>query len=110
MRILLWWLTKGKNMLDVDVSVIRTFLTVMDTRSVTLAAELLGSSTASISRALKKMRDAFNDPLFIRTKQGLEPTALAYNITPNLAQALNNIQRAANLTNGIHQAIAVRPD
>ena len=90
-------------MLDVDVSVIRTFLTVMDTRSVTLAAELLDSSTASISRALKKMRDAFNDPLFIRTKQGLEPTALAYNITPNLAQALNNIQNAANLTNGIHQ-------
>lgn len=41
-------------MLDIDVSVIRIFLTVMDTRSVTLAAELLNSSTASVSRALKE--------------------------------------------------------
>lgn len=89
---------QGKGMLDIDVSVIRIFLTVMDTRSVTLAAELLNSSTASVSRALKKMRDSFNDPLFIRTKKGLEPTALAYNITPNLALALNSIQSAVSVS------------
>lgn len=89
-------------MLDIDVSVIRIFLTVMDTRSVTLAAELLNSSTASVSRALKKMRDSFNDPLFIRTKKGLEPTALAYNITPNLAQALNSIQSAVSVSTSLH--------
>lgn len=87
---------RGEDMYDIDMGAIRVFLTVMDTRSVTLAAELLGSSSASISRALNKMRDKFHDPLFIRTKQGLEPTALALNVAPNLSRALASLQQAIN--------------
>ncbi|MBW7981146.1 LysR family transcriptional regulator [Enterobacillus tribolii] len=90
-------------MYDIDMSTIHVFLTVMDTRSVTLAAELLGSSGASVSRALNKMRERFNDPLFIRTKHGLEPTAVALNITPNLSRALASMQQAISTSGSVSQ-------
>lgn len=88
---------------DIDMGAIRVFLTVMDTRSVTLAAEVLESSSASVSRALNKMRERFNDPLFVRTKCGLEPTALALNITPNLSRALASLQQAVSTSGSLQE-------
>lgn len=64
------------------------FETLMRVRSVTLAAETLDLPQATLSRNLKILRDHFNDPLFVRTSRGMEPTTLAQNAAPAVSEAL----------------------
>jgi len=45
-----------------------------DERSVSAAAKTLGMSQPAVSMALRKLRAHFNDPLFIRSVRGVEPT------------------------------------
>jgi len=49
-----------------------------DERSVSGAAKALGMSQPAVSMALRKLRTHFNDPLFIRTARGVEPTPRAH--------------------------------
>ena len=46
--------------------------------SVSAAAKALGMSQPAVSMALGKLRAHFNDPLFIRTSRGVEPTPRAH--------------------------------
>ena len=48
-----------------------------DERSVSGAAKALGMSQPAVSMALRKLREQFNDPLFIRTAKGVQPTPRA---------------------------------
>lgn len=83
---------------SLNMGTISIFLMVMDTRSVTYAAEVLETSVPSVSRAINKMREEFNNPLFIRTKNGLEPTSLAFTIASDLAQALQHVEQAIKVS------------
>jgi DNA-binding transcriptional LysR family regulator len=49
-----------------------------DERSVSAAAKALGMSQPAVSMALRKLRTHFNDPLFIRTARGVQPTPRAH--------------------------------
>jgi len=49
-----------------------------DERSVSGAARALNMSQPAVSMALRKLRAAFNDPLFIRTPRGVAPTPRAH--------------------------------
>lgn len=49
-----------------------------DERSVSAAAKTLGMSQPAVSMALRKLRAHFNDPLFIRSVRGVEPTPRAH--------------------------------
>lgn len=49
-----------------------------DEGSVSGAAKALGMSQPAVSIALRKLREHFNDPLFIRTARGVEPTPRAH--------------------------------
>src|SRR3546814_8402526 len=59
-------------------------LTVVETllrlKSVTQAAEALDLPQPTLSRHLKYLRSHFDNPLFVRTSKGLEPTAMAMSI------------------------------
>jgi DNA-binding transcriptional LysR family regulator len=64
----------------------------MLTRSVTLAGERVGLTQSATSNALQRLRDAFGDPLFVRTPAGMQPTALAMSMAPELGEALDRIR------------------
>ena len=49
-----------------------------DERSVSAAAKALGMSQPAVSMALRKLRTHFDDPLFIRTARGVQPTPRAH--------------------------------
>jgi DNA-binding transcriptional LysR family regulator len=53
-------------------------LALYDMRSVSAAARALGMSQPAVSMALRKLREHFNDPLFIRAPRGVEPTPRAH--------------------------------
>ena len=63
--------------LGLDGRTLRTFLTVLEEKSVSRAAERLGVSQSAVSHTLDKLRSIFDDPLFIRIGRGIESTARA---------------------------------
>jgi DNA-binding transcriptional LysR family regulator len=64
------------------------------TRSVSQAAERLAVSQSAISMSLAKLRKHFNDPLFVRTSTGMEPTPHALELIGLLSQAQSLLQTA----------------
>jgi DNA-binding transcriptional LysR family regulator len=52
--------------------------------SVTKAAERLGRSPSAVSHALARLREIFDDPLFVRAGQRLVPTSRATQIAPTV--------------------------
>ena len=60
--------------LGLDGNALKTFLTVLDENSVSKAAIKLNVSQSAISHTLDKLRDAFDDPLFVRDGRGIVPT------------------------------------
>jgi len=75
-----------------DFSLLLIFQEVFRSQRSTLAAERLGLSQPAVSHALGRLRDLFDDPLFLRRPTGLQPTARASELAPKidalLAQAV----------------------
>ncbi|WP_447894687.1 LysR family transcriptional regulator [Vreelandella sp. GE22] len=78
-------------MAQVDLNLIRTFLMLHETGSVTLTAEKLHVTQPSISYALNRLRELFDDRLFVRTAHGMEPTTVARQLYPSLKEAMRQI-------------------
>ncbi|MGH2342086.1 LysR family transcriptional regulator [Segnochrobactraceae bacterium EtOH-i3] len=60
-----------------DLNLVKVFLAIWDTRSLTLAGERLGLTQPAVSHALKRLREQFSDPLFLRVGNLMEPTDAA---------------------------------
>ena len=60
-----------------DLNLLRVFDAILETRSVTIAASTLGLTQSAVSNQLARLRDAFDDPLFVRTTEGMVPTPRA---------------------------------
>ncbi|RVT81737.1 LysR family transcriptional regulator [Rhodobacteraceae bacterium CCMM004] len=77
-----------------DLSVLLIFLALMRTRKAADVAAELGLTNSSISHAIRRLRDIFEDELFLRRPHGLEPTAFAERIEPDVRDAVDAVQRA----------------
>jgi LysR family transcriptional activator of mexEF-oprN operon len=79
-------------MSDIDVTDIRkldgslllVFRALARTRRTTEAARQLGLTQSTVSHALARLRDLFDDPLFVRRPHGLEPTPRALELAPRI--------------------------
>lgn len=76
---------------EYDINLLRTFVTVYETRNVTEAARRLFVSQPSVSYSLSKLRRLFDDPLFLRTGSGLGPTPLAERLYPEVLQGIQQL-------------------
>lgn len=79
-----------------DLNLLIVFETLMHERSVTRAAEKLFLGQPAISAALSRLRNLFDDPLFVRTGRSMEPTARAQEIFALLSPALDSISTAVS--------------
>ncbi|MDQ0618427.1 LysR family transcriptional regulator [Arthrobacter globiformis] len=77
-----------------DLNLMRTFVRIYETRSVSRAAELLFISQPSVSYALGKLRRMLKDELFLRGPDGLNPTNVATAVYPQLRHSLEAIDEA----------------
>jgi LysR family transcriptional activator of mexEF-oprN operon len=77
-----------------DFNLAITFLAIWQERSVSRAALRLSLSQSAVSAALARLRDATNDPLFIRTKGGMEPTARAISMAGQIHEGVELLRRA----------------
>ena len=79
-------------MRDFDLNLVRTFVLLYETRSVTATAESLHVTQPTVSYSLQKLRRRFSDELFRRTGGGLVPTTTAQALYPSLHHALAEIE------------------
>jgi DNA-binding transcriptional LysR family regulator len=71
-----------------DLNLLRVFDAVYQTGNVTVAAAMVGLSQPAISHALNRLRHELDDPLFIRSPQGMLPSARASQIYDDIHMAL----------------------
>ncbi|MFT4574589.1 MAG: DNA-binding transcriptional LysR family regulator, partial [Marinomonas primoryensis] len=74
-----------------DLKSLTGLLYLLEERSVGRAADRLYLSQSAMSRLLNRLRDAFNDPLFIRTAKGMVPTSKALALEAPLKLMLEQI-------------------
>lgn len=70
------------------MNLLPVFMTLMEERNVTRAAERLGITQPALSNALTRLRAMLHDPLFIRERYGMQPTQKAEALAPGIAAAL----------------------
>lgn len=78
----------------VDLNLLVVLLVMYQTRSVTGAAQRLYLGQPAVSAALKRLREMFGDPLFVRASQGMTPTPRAERLVQQVAPLLQGVQRA----------------
>ena len=78
---------------QLDLNLLLAFDALMTERNVTRAAKRLYISQPAMSHALNRLRDCFNDPLLVRTPQGMLPSERALTLHPGVAQALRLLEQ-----------------
>jgi DNA-binding transcriptional LysR family regulator len=82
------------NVTDLDLNLLRAFDAIATEGSVTVAGERIGLSQPAMSNALARLRQLFDDPLFVRTPRGMRPTPFAQQLAQPVREALRLIQTA----------------
>ena len=77
---------------NADLNLLVVFDALIQTRSVTKAAERLHIGQPAASHALKRLRELVGDPLFIRTPSGVAPTARGLELEGPIREILANIE------------------
>lgn len=95
-------------MAETDLNLVRTFLHLYETRSVTRTAERMSITQPSVSHALGRLRKQFNDNLFSRSSGGLKPTERAVAVYPMLRQAIEVIETTMSDVGGFDPATSRR--
>ena len=87
-----------------DLNLLLVFSAVVREGSVAGAAERLHVGRTAVSMALGRLRDALDDPLFVRTGTGMDPTARAAALWAEIEPALETIERAVRSSRGFDPA------
>jgi DNA-binding transcriptional LysR family regulator len=79
-----------------DITLLLVFDEAMASGKLSAAAKRLGLTQSAISHAIKRLRDIFDDELFIRTPRGVQPTPRAMALRAPLTDALRLIRGAVS--------------
>lgn len=77
----------------VDLNLLMYLDVLLREKNVTRAAENLGITQPAMSNILKRLRLAFDDPLLIRSSEGMAPTERALDLQPKIREALGSLNQ-----------------
>ncbi|WP_226632708.1 LysR family transcriptional regulator [Novosphingobium profundi] len=77
-----------------DLNLLPIFVALMEERNVTRAAQRVGMTQPALSNALSRLRVMLQDQLFIRERYGIQPTPIALELAPTIAEALAKLDDA----------------
>lgn len=75
-----------------ELKQLRVLRALLHERNVSRVAEQLGVSQQTVSEQLKRLRNIFDDRLFVRTSNGIIPTPVAERLSPRLDKLLNDVE------------------
>ncbi|MCL1048230.1 LysR family transcriptional regulator [Shewanella abyssi] len=82
------------NISRIDLNLLVYLDVLLRERNVTKAADQLGISQPAMSNGLKRLRTLFDDPLLIRTSQGMTPTERAQELQPTISELMIGLEKA----------------
>lgn len=85
------------NIRRLDISTLVVFDELVKYQKTTLVAARVGLSQSAISHAIKRLRSVFQDQLFVRRPDGMDPTPRAREIAPQIAMVLETLKTAVRL-------------
>lgn len=80
------------NFRTLDLNLLRVFDTVMVERNVTRAAERLSMTQPAVSNALRRLREAIGEELFVPGSTGVTPTPQAVTLWPAIRDAMAGLR------------------
>ncbi|MDH5933647.1 LysR family transcriptional regulator [Vibrio splendidus] len=84
---------------NLDLNLLRTFIILHQERNMRKASERLFVSQPAISKALQRLRDHFDDELFVKTHHGLRATEHANMLAESISPILDELSSALNNSN-----------
>ena len=79
---------------DVDLNLLLLFQHLLEDRNLSAVARRMDLSQPAVSNALRRLRVAFGDELFVRTAQGMLPTPRAQRLAGPVSEALGLLSQA----------------
>ena len=92
----------GKGMIPLDSDLMRAFLAVADSGSVTAAADRVGRTQSAVSMQIRRLEDSLGQPLFLRLPRGVA-------LTPRGEQLLPYARRVTSLLDEAAVALREKP-
>ena len=86
------------NLKETDLNLFIAFDTIYTEKNLTKAGQVLGITQPAVSNALSRLRELFDDELFVRTSKGMIPTPVANQIITDVRSALSLIQNTISET------------
>ena len=83
---------------DTDLNLFIAFDVIYTEKNLTKSGHVLGITQPAVSNALARLRDLFNDELFIRTSRGMIPTPVANQLIGDIRNALSLIQNTISVS------------
>ncbi|MCG6298223.1 LysR family transcriptional regulator [Vibrio vulnificus] len=77
-------------MKNTDLNLIPIFVAIFEEQNLSKAAARLDISQPAVSKALARLRDIYDEPLFHRSPSGVEPTSFAVDIYPAMLTGFRN--------------------
>ena len=77
---------------QLDLNLLKVFECLYQERNMTNAAKLLFISPSAVSHAVKRLRVALKDDLFVRQGQEMHPTPVCQRIAPQLIESLSKLR------------------
>ncbi|CAN5139696.1 LysR family transcriptional regulator [soil metagenome] len=80
---------------DLDARLLQLLVAVVETGSITAAAQRLGVTQSAVSHQLDKLRGIVGDPLFVKNGRGIVATAHAQMLSAQARELLRQLQQFA---------------
>ena len=78
---------------ELDLNLLVVMDTMLRERNVSKSAQRMGLSQSAVSHALGRLRDYFDDPLFIKAGQAMEPTPKALALQPAVIDVMGTVRQ-----------------
>ena len=86
------------NLKETDLNLFKAFDVIYTEKNLTKAGEILGITQPAVSNALSRLREMFNDELFIRSSKGMLPTPVAQDMIGDVREALGLMNKTISQT------------
>ncbi len=96
------------NLRHFNLNLLVVFEAMMSERSATKTGQILGLSQSAVSNSLTQLRHLFDDPLFVRHRNEMVPTARALELATPISHALQEVRSIAKAPDSFEPATSNR--
>ena len=76
---------------QLDLNLLKSLFVLLEEKNVTHAADRMHITQSAMSKTLRRLREAFNDPILIKTQNGLATTPIAEQLQAQLVQVFGQL-------------------